>query len=60
MTMLFAIKNNPYTQIFSIVGVSVGVSDAQNLCVGVIFDCEQHGHKIFSKFELFGFFRNKI
>ena len=34
--------------------------DAQNLCVGVIFDCEQSDHNFFFKFELFGFFRNKI
>ena len=28
--------------------------------VGVIFDSKQDGHKFFSKFELFGFFRNQI
>ena len=34
--------------------------EAENSFLGVIFYCEQHGHKIFSKFELFGFFRNNI
>ena len=58
--MLFAIKNNPYTQILSIAYTYAHTYDAENLCVGVIFDCKQHGHKICSKFELFGFFRNKI
>ena len=29
--------------------------DAQNLCAGVIFDCEQNGHTIVFKFEFFGF-----
>ena len=33
---------------------------AENWCVGVIFDFKQDGHTIFSKFELFGFFRNQI
>ena len=28
--------------------------------LGVIFYSEQHGHKIVFKFELFGFFRNKV
>ena len=33
---------------------------AENWCVGVIFDFKQDSHKIFSKFEFFGFFRNQI
>ena len=36
------------------------VYEAENSFLGVIFDCEQDGREIFSKIELFGFFRNKI